>query len=129
MTQPALDFDDRSRLASLLEREARDPSRTLPDDVRVAPRFWRRALFEPLGEASRRPGKEFRGRLTEIAWELAGGRGPAPVELAATKRATCPVGIVCAEGCVVIVVLEAWVMSRTSGGDVVVPALLLTVAV
>jgi len=87
MTQPALEFDDRSRLAFLLEMEARGPTLTLPDDIRVAPHFWRQALFDPLREASRRPGKEFRGRLTEIAWALAGGRGPAPIELAAAVEA------------------------------------------
>jgi geranylgeranyl pyrophosphate synthase len=87
MTQPALEFDDRSRLASLLEMEAQNPARLLPDDIRVAPRFWRRALFDPLAEASRRPGKEFRGRLTEIAWALSGGRGSPPVELAAAVEA------------------------------------------
>ena len=86
MTQPALEIDDRSRLTSLLENEAKNPQ-ILPDDIRVAPRFWRKALFDPLGEASRRPGKEFRGRLTEIAWALAGGRGPAPVELGAAVEA------------------------------------------
>jgi geranylgeranyl pyrophosphate synthase len=87
MTQPALEFDDRSRLASFLQMEAENPAQALPDDIRVPPRFWRRALFNPLGEASRRPGKEFRGRLTEIAWALAGGRGPAPIELAAAVEA------------------------------------------
>jgi geranylgeranyl pyrophosphate synthase len=87
MTQAALEIDYGNRLAFLLEKEAEHPMRTLPDDIRVAPRFWRKALFEPLGEATGRPGKEFRGRFTEIAWALACGRGPAPVELAAVVEA------------------------------------------
>lgn len=87
MTQPAFEFDDRSCLASLLQMETENPARTLPDDIRVAPGFFRRALFNPLGEATGRPGKEFRGRLSEISWALAGGHGPAPVELAAAVEA------------------------------------------
>ncbi|HEY3500078.1 MAG TPA: polyprenyl synthetase family protein [Polyangiaceae bacterium] len=86
MTQPALDIEGSSRLASLLEEEASNPH-VLPDDIRVAPRFWRKALFDPLGSAARRPGKEFRGRITEIAWSLAGGRGTFPVELSASVEA------------------------------------------
>jgi len=87
MTQPAFDVDLRSRLAPLLEEEANHPLRTLPDDIRVPPHFWQKALFQPLGEASRRPGKEFRARLAEISWLLAGGRGPAPVELSLAVEA------------------------------------------
>jgi len=87
MTQSALEIDDRSSLATLLEKEGRDLSRVLPDDIRVAPRFWQQALFEPLGEASQRPGKEFRGRFVETAWALAGGRGPTPPELSAAVEA------------------------------------------
>ncbi|HEX6277700.1 MAG TPA: polyprenyl synthetase family protein [Polyangiaceae bacterium] len=87
MTSPARDIDPRAGLASLLEEEAADPRRILPDDIRVASRFWHKALFDPLGETTRRPGKEFRGRLTEIAWRLAGGRGSAPVELGAAVEA------------------------------------------
>jgi geranylgeranyl pyrophosphate synthase len=87
MTQPAFDVDFRSRLAPLLEEEAQDPMRTLPDDIRIPARFWQKALFHPLGEASRRPGKEFRARLTEVAWLLAGGRGSAPAELSLAVEA------------------------------------------
>lgn len=87
MTQSALEIDDRSALVSLLDREAQHSALALPDDIRVAPRFWHKALFEPLGEASRRPGKEFRGRFVQIAWSLAGGRGPVPLELSATVEA------------------------------------------
>jgi geranylgeranyl pyrophosphate synthase len=87
MTQPAYDVDVASRLLRLLEDEALNPTRALPGDISVPARFWRKALFSPLCDASRRPGKEFRARLTEIAWGLAGGRGPAPAELAATVEA------------------------------------------
>lgn len=87
MTQSAIEIDDRSPLVALLDKEAGDPAQVLPDDIRVAPRFWQQALYGPLGEASRRPGKEFRGRLAEISWALAGGRGPSPVELSAAVEA------------------------------------------
>jgi len=87
MTQSAFEIDEVSSLASLLDKEAKDLAQILPDDIRVAPRFWQQALFEPLAEASRRPGKEFRGRFAEIAWALAGGRGSAPAELSATVEA------------------------------------------
>jgi len=86
MTQPALDIDAVSRLLPLLEREA-EGLRTLPEDISVPARFWQRALFSPLRTASRRPGKELRGRLAEITWTLAGGSGPSPSELAATVEA------------------------------------------
>jgi len=87
MTQPALEIESISRLASLLEAEASTPRRILPDDVRVASRFWQKALFDPLSEAARRPGKEFRGRFTELAWTLAGGSGAAPTELSVAVEA------------------------------------------
>ena len=87
MTQSAFEIDEVSALVSLLDKEAKELAQILPDDIRVAPRFWHQALFDPLAEASRRPGKEFRGRLAEVAWALAGGRGPAPVELSATVEA------------------------------------------
>jgi geranylgeranyl pyrophosphate synthase len=84
---PVHDVELRSQLAALLEEEAELLVRSLPDDVRVPPSVWLDALFEPLVEASRRPGKELRGRLTEVAWRLASGRGRAPVELAAAVEA------------------------------------------
>jgi len=87
MTQSALEIDDRSALVTLLDKELSDSALSLPDDIRVAPHFWQKALFEPLGEALRRPGKEFRGRLAEISWALAGGRGPAPLGLSAAVEA------------------------------------------
>jgi geranylgeranyl pyrophosphate synthase len=87
MTQSAFEIDDRSALVTLLDKEVDDAALTLPDDIRVAPHFWQKALFEPLDEALRRPGKEFRGRLAEISWALAGGRGPLPLAISAAVEA------------------------------------------
>lgn len=87
MIAPPPGLDGCSQLAALLEEEAARAPRTLPEDVRVAPRHWQKALFGPLADASRRPGKELRGRFTQVAWMLARGRGPAPIELAAAVEA------------------------------------------
>lgn len=80
MTQTAFDITSLSALGALLEGEA-DRGSGVPADVRVPARLWQRALFNPLREACARPGKEFRGRLCGVAWELAGGRGHVPAEL------------------------------------------------
>jgi geranylgeranyl pyrophosphate synthase len=69
-------------LAEALDREARLRPGVLPLDLIVPQRLLDRALFDPLSRASRRPGKEFRARLSGICWELAGGDGAAPRELA-----------------------------------------------
>lgn len=74
-------------LASLIECEASSPQSVLPDDVTVPERFFERALFHPLREVAQRPGKEFRGRLSAIAWDLAGGKGAPPSELATIVEA------------------------------------------
>jgi len=87
MTQSAYEIESPSTLATLLEGEARGGHKGLPADVRVPERLWQRALFNPLREACARPGKEFRGRLTAVAWDLAGGAGAAPPELAAIVEA------------------------------------------
>jgi geranylgeranyl pyrophosphate synthase len=42
---------------------------------------WERALLGPAREFLRRPGKEFRARLVEACWHLAGGVGDPPAEL------------------------------------------------
>jgi geranylgeranyl pyrophosphate synthase len=87
MMQTAFDVSLSSTLGALLETEARGRNSALPADVHVPERLWQRALFEPLREACGRPGKEFRGRLCGVAWELAGGRGHAPPELGAAVEA------------------------------------------
>jgi geranylgeranyl pyrophosphate synthase len=69
-------------LAEALDREARLRPGVLPLDLIVPQRLLDRALFGPLSRAARRPGKEFRARLTGICWELGGGEGAAPRELA-----------------------------------------------
>ena len=87
MTQTAFDVSSDSLLGALLEAEARGRGGCIPADVRVPERFFRQALYEPLRGACAQPGKEFRGRLCGVAWELAGGRGPAPTELFAAVEA------------------------------------------
>ena len=82
MTRPAISLDDTSELATVLEGELRSGGSALPPECRVPPRLLDRALFRPLLYAARQPGKQFRGRLAEVAWELADGVGTAPVELA-----------------------------------------------
>ncbi|HEY0713965.1 MAG TPA: polyprenyl synthetase family protein [Polyangia bacterium] len=54
-----------------------------PRATGVPQALWRRALMEPVEEILLRPGKGFRGRLTEIAYRLAGGRGRPPETIAA----------------------------------------------
>ncbi len=83
----AYELQDIPALAALLSREAQDPAASLPAGVSLPPRLLERALFEPLWGVALRPGKEFRGRLTDIAWELAGGKGRAPLELAGCVEA------------------------------------------
>jgi geranylgeranyl pyrophosphate synthase len=45
--------------------------------------LWERALLDPAREILGRPGKEFRGRLVDLAWRLGGGAGAPPPALAA----------------------------------------------
>lgn len=87
MTQTAYDISSLSTLGALLEGEAGSGRSGVPADVRVPERLWERALFHPLRQACARPGKEFRGRLCGVAWDLAGGRGHPPAELAAIVEA------------------------------------------
>lgn len=71
-------------LAALLDDER---GAALPGELRVPARLWERALFGPLREIARRPGKEFRGQLTHVAWELAGGTGRLQLEIPAIVEA------------------------------------------
>lgn len=43
--------------------------------------LWQRALIGPAEELLRRPGKGFRGRLSELMWRGAGGKGEVPCAL------------------------------------------------
>jgi geranylgeranyl pyrophosphate synthase len=42
---------------------------------------WDQALYGPLSDFLSRPGKQFRARLLDLAWEMAGQRGAPPPEL------------------------------------------------
>jgi geranylgeranyl pyrophosphate synthase len=67
-------------LLDLLEQELRaDELGYLDNDVPRA--VWERALYQPLRDFLARPGKQFRARLCELSFEIAGGGVP-PRELA-----------------------------------------------
>ncbi len=67
MKATALSPADWSPLVELLDDE-------LSDDLDGVPRhLWERALGVPAREFLRRPGKQFRARLVETAWVIAGG--------------------------------------------------------
>jgi geranylgeranyl pyrophosphate synthase len=83
----AYELHDIPTLATLLQRECSEPSVSLPEDIEIPQSFLERALFEPLRGAALRPGKEFRGRLVGIAWQLCGGVESAPTELAGCVEA------------------------------------------
>jgi geranylgeranyl pyrophosphate synthase len=70
-TRPAHATD--SALLQLIHREFTEPRlRQALDlhDERIAERLWDGALLGPLSELLRRPGKEFRSRLVEVAYEV-----------------------------------------------------------
>lgn len=69
-----------SPLPRLHDALAQDLEHRLGRDVPAA--LWQRALTGPLAEFTRRPGKELRARLCELAWALAGGRGESPEAVA-----------------------------------------------
>ncbi|MBE7448296.1 MAG: polyprenyl synthetase family protein [Kofleriaceae bacterium] len=77
MTPPALARQADGASPRLLDAlvEALAPERL---DAAVPAALWERALGGPLLDFARRPGKELRARLAELAWLLAGGRGPVP---------------------------------------------------
>lgn len=66
-------------LLDLLERELRADAVGYMDHG-VPRAVWERALYQPLRDFLARPGKQFRARLCELSFELAGG-GTAPREL------------------------------------------------
>lgn len=53
------------------------------DDPQVPMEVWEQALTRPLKEFLARPGKRLRGRLTGLAWQLAGRTDRPPVALVA----------------------------------------------
>lgn len=87
MTQSAYDLSEVPALLRLLTRDVFDAQRCLPSDARVPERLLEPALFGPLREAASRPGREFRGRLLELAWRLSGGEQPVPEQLAGCVEA------------------------------------------
>jgi geranylgeranyl pyrophosphate synthase len=60
-------------IAGLLDALDRLLARAGGLDGHVPLELWKRALIGPAAEFLRRPGKEFRGRLTQLAWRGAGG--------------------------------------------------------
>jgi geranylgeranyl pyrophosphate synthase len=69
------------QLGSLLSPQAL--AALAPTAASVPAALWQRVLAAPVAELLRRPGKGFRGRLTAIAYRLAGGQGDPPAALAA----------------------------------------------
>jgi len=84
MIEPAVSTPPAPLLAALLEDER---GAALPPEVAVPGRLWERALFAPLREIALRPGKEFRGQLSHVAFELAGGTGQLKLEIPAIVEA------------------------------------------
>jgi geranylgeranyl pyrophosphate synthase len=76
-----------SQLARSLEPEnlalrlltERFSERAADDAVPIS--LWSESLLEPLSDFLARPGKQFRARMVELAWELSGRRGSLPPEL------------------------------------------------
>ncbi len=83
MSQAAYPIPEPLRLLELLEREHRTPelAQTIGFGRESAPReLIDSSLLDPLREYLARPGKEFRARLVEAAWQIAGGRGRFPAD-------------------------------------------------
>lgn len=77
---------DEERTTPLLAALDRVLLRLAPPHTGAAPHeggelpheLWKRALFGPAAEFLRRPGKEFRGRLTQLVWRGVGGGAELP---------------------------------------------------
>ncbi|MFO0566698.1 MAG: polyprenyl synthetase family protein [Polyangiaceae bacterium] len=85
MTNTALVLDHKPLILEVLSEHFSEASleRTLGlGEERVPWRVWDEALYGPLSDFLSRPGKEFRGRLVSMAWELAGQKSSPPPELA-----------------------------------------------
>jgi geranylgeranyl pyrophosphate synthase len=84
MTNPALALDETPQLLEMLSQHfsENELDRSLGlEGERVPWAVWDQALYGPLADFLSRPGKEFRARLVDLAWEVAEGRGAPPPEL------------------------------------------------
>jgi len=84
MTSPAPRFDDQPLLVELLANDRvtkASPPGGAEFSTEVNHVHLQSALYEPLRDFLSRPGKEFRYRLVELCWDLAGGQGPVPEAL------------------------------------------------
>lgn len=77
MSQPARSLEPENLALQLLSDHVRAQAR----DHSLPSSLWEDALLDPLRDFLARPGKQFRARLVELAWELSGRRGSAPPEL------------------------------------------------
>jgi geranylgeranyl pyrophosphate synthase len=77
MTTAALEYEQTAPLAELLEWELSRPDSTFQPES-LDPRHLEASLAGPLRDFLQRPGKEFRARLVQTSWALAGGRGEPP---------------------------------------------------
>ena len=73
MTRPAPDHDTAEARRALLEELLAEA----PEDLRAGgtldPKYLATALIDPAHDILGRPGKEFRSRMLESCWTLAGG--------------------------------------------------------
>ena len=84
MTNHALAIDTTPPLVELLSEQfsERELDRLLDLQGQTIPwAVWDEALYGPLADFLARPGKEFRARLVDTAWELAGRKTAPPAEL------------------------------------------------
>ncbi len=89
MTQAAHQLELISPLAEFLQTEfsADNLARTLELPPELPEQLWQRALENPLASIAEAGGKELRGQLVSIAWQMAGGRAELPRELSAIVEA------------------------------------------
>jgi geranylgeranyl pyrophosphate synthase len=90
MTHSALALETEGLLIGRLEREfAAESLFDLADGAAkdIPWRLWRKALYAPLHDFLRRPGKEFRGDLLAQCWHLGGRKDAPPPELALAVEA------------------------------------------
>jgi len=83
MTNPALAIEPTCSLSELVTEEFSELrlAKTLGHEQRVPRHLWDEALVTPLRDFLSRPGKEFRGRLVRLGWQLTGRGAEPPAEL------------------------------------------------